>query len=344
MKASVIGATGYAGVELLRLLDGHPEAEITAITSESSTGEAIASMYPHLSGRIEKNLTSMKDIKAIAAESDVIFIALPHGHAMKIGKELRSSNTRIIDLSGDYRFKDYKVFEQWYKVPHEDPEAQAVYGLTELYRDHVKNAHLVANPGCYTTCSILAMVPLLKYGLIETKGIIIDAKSGTTGAGRSLKLGSLYCSVNESFKAYGVASHRHTPEIEQVYSEVAGEDVVVQFTPHLLPVDRGIFATCYAQLKEGVTDAQIEEAYQVMYGNEFFIRLRGKGGFPELKNVRASNYVDLGWQTDKRTGRIIVMNCIDNLVKGAAGQAVQNMNVMFGLDETMGLRALPIVP
>ena len=344
MKASVIGATGYAGVELLRLLDGHPEAEITAITSESSTGEAIASMYPHLSGRIEKNLTSMKDIKAIAAESDVIFIALPHGHAMKIGKELRSSNTRIIDLGGDYRFKDYKVFEQWYKVPHEDPEAQAVYGLSELYRDHVKNAHLVANPGCYTTCSILAMVPLLKYGLIETKGIIIDAKSGTTGAGRSLKLGSLYCSVNESFKAYGVASHRHTPEIEQVYSEVAGEDVVVQFTPHLLPVDRGIFATCYAQLKEGVTDAQIEEAYQVMYGNEFFIRLRGKGGFPELKNVRASNYVDLGWQTDKRTGRIIVMNCIDNLVKGAAGQAVQNMNVMFGLDETMGLRALPIVP
>lgn len=344
MKVSVIGATGYAGVELLRLLDGHPEAEIAMITSESSTGEAIASMYPHLSGRIEKNLTSMKDITAIAEVSDVVFIALPHGHAMKIGKQLRGSKTKIIDLGGDYRFKDYKVFEQWYKVPHEDPEAQAVYGLTELYRDQVKTASLVANPGCYTTCSILAMVPLLKCGLIETKGIIIDAKSGTTGAGRSLKVGSLYCSVNESFKAYGVASHRHTPEIEQIYSEFAGEDVVIQFTPHLLPVDRGIFATCYAQLKEGVTDAQIEEAYHSMYSNEFFIRLRGKGGYPELKNIRASNYVDLGWQTDKRTGRIIVMNCIDNLVKGAAGQAVQNMNVMFGLDETMGLKALPIVP
>ena len=172
----------------------------------------------------------------------------------------------------------------------------------------------------------------------------MDAKSGTSGAGRSLKAGSLYCAVNESFKAYGVASHRHTPEIEQIYSEFAGEPVVVQFTPHLLPVDRGILATCYGQLKEGVTDAQIEEAYQAMYGKEFFIRLRGKGGCPELKNVRASNYVDLGWQTDKRTGRIIVMNCIDNLVKGAAGQAVQNMNVMFGIEETAGLRALPIVP
>lgn len=344
MKASVIGATGYAGVELLRLLDGHPEVELQAITSESSTGEDIAAMYPHLSGRIEKNLTSMKEIEAIAGASDVIFIALPHGHAMKIGKQLRGSKTKIIDLGGDYRFKDYRIFEQWYKVPHEDPEAKAVYGLTELYREQVKNADLVANPGCYTTCSILAMVPLLKYGLIDTKGIIIDAKSGTTGAGRSLKLGSLYCSVNESFKAYGVACHRHTPEIEQIYSESAGEDVVIQFTPHLLPVDRGILATCYAQLKEGVTDAQIEEAYQTMYGKEFFIRLRGKGGCPELKNVRASNYVDLGWQTDKRTGRIIVMNCIDNLVKGAAGQAVQNMNVMFGFDETMGLRALPIVP
>ena len=221
MKASVIGATGYAGVELLRLLDGHPEAEIAAITSESSTGEAIANMYPHLAGRIEKNLTSMKDIEEIANQSDVIFIALPHGHAMKIGKQLRGSKTKIIDLGGDYRFRDYRVFEEWYKVKHEDPEAKAVYGLVELYRDQVKGANLVANPGCYTTCSILAMVPLLKAGLIETKGIIVDAKSGTSGAGRSLKAGSLYCSVNESFKAYGVASHRHTPEIEQIYSEFA---------------------------------------------------------------------------------------------------------------------------
>lgn len=344
MKASVIGATGFAGAELLRLLDGHPEFDIECITSESSTGENIAAMYPHLKNRIEKELTSMRDIREIASASDVIFIALPHGHAMKIGKELRGEKVKIIDLGGDYRFKDVKVFEEWYKTEHLDPEANAVYGLTELYRDDVAKASLVANPGCYTTCSILAMVPLLKAGLIETKGIVVDAKSGTTGAGRGLKLGSLYCSVNENLHAYGVANHRHTPEIEQVYSDFAKEDVIIQFTPHLLPVDRGILATCYAQLKDGVSDGQIAETYEAMYGDEFFIRLLGKGACPEIKNVRASNYVDIGWQTDRRTNRVIVMSVIDNLVKGAAGQAVQNMNVMFGLKENTGLRQLPIYP
>ena len=322
MKASVIGATGFAGAELLRLLDGHPEVELAAITSESSTGENIAAMYPHLSVRIETALGSLQDIEQIADKSDVIFIALPHGHAMKIGRQLKMHDTKIIDLGGDYRFKDIRVFEEWYKVKHEDPETKAVYGLTELYRGQVKDAKILANPGCYTTCSILALVPLLKAGLIETQGIIIDAKSGTTGAGRGLKLGSLYCSVNENFHAYGVAGHRHTPEIEQVYSEYAGKDVVIQFTPHLLPVDRGILATCYAS----------------------FIRLRGQGACPEIKNVRASNYVDIGWQIDKRTGRIIVMSVLDNLVKGAAGQAVQNMNVMFGIPENTGLTQLPIYP
>lgn len=213
-----------------------------------------------------------------------------------------------------------------------------------MYRKDVAGAELVANPGCYTTCSILALVPLLKAGVIETKGIVVDAKSGTTGAGRGLKLGSLYCSVNENFHAYGVATHRHTPEIEQIYSEFAGEDVVIQFTPHLLPVDRGILATCYAMLKPGVMDADIENAFEEMYGGEFFIRLLGKGACPEIKNIRASNYVDIGWQTDARTGRVIVMSALDNLVKGAAGQAVQNMNVMFGLDETTGLRQLPVYP
>lgn len=344
MRASVIGATGFAGAELLRLLDGHPQAELAYITSESSTGEDIAAMYPHLRGRIDKQLISMNELEKIAEGSDVIFIALPHGHAMKIGKMLRGSGVKIIDLGGDYRFRDVKVFEKWYKVPHADPEAKAVYGLTELYRKDVAGAELVANPGCYTTCSILALVPLLKAGLIETKGIVVDAKSGTTGAGRGLKLGSLYCSVNENFHAYGVATHRHTPEIEQIYSEFAGEDVVIQFTPHLLPVDRGILATCYAMLKPGVTDADIENAFKEMYGGEFFIRLLGKGACPEIKNIRASNYVDIGWQTDARTGRVIVMSALDNLVKGAAGQAVQNMNVMFGIDETTGLRQLPVYP
>ena len=344
MKASVIGATGYAGVELLRLLDGHPEVELGVITSESSTGENIAAMYQHLAKRVSRELASMKEIEQIAADSDVIFIALPHGHAMKIGYQLHNSKVRIIDLGGDYRFKDHKVFEEWYKLKHEDPTSKAVYGLTELYREEVKEATILANPGCYTTCSILALVPLFKAGLIETKGVIVDAKSGTTGAGRSLKVGSLYCSVNENFHAYGVASHRHTPEIEQAYSAFAGEEVIIQFTPHLLPVDRGILSTCYANLKQGVTDAQVAKAYNELYDEEFFIRVLGKGACPEIKNVRASNYVDIGWEIDRRTGRIIAMSAIDNLVKGAAGQAVQNMNVMFGIEETTGLRQLPIYP
>ncbi|MDD4321262.1 MAG: N-acetyl-gamma-glutamyl-phosphate reductase [Acidaminococcaceae bacterium] len=344
MKASVIGATGYAGAELLRLLDGHPEVEIAKITSESSTGENIATMYPHLSSRIEQELESMENIKAIGAVSDVIFIALPHGHAMKIGKDLRNTNTKIVDLGGDYRFKDHKLFEEWYKVKHEDINSGAVYGLPELYRNQVRDANIVANPGCYTTCSILALVPMLKAGLIETKGIIIDAKSGVSGAGKSLNAGNMYCSVNENFRAYGVTTHRHTPEIEQIYSEFAHEEVIIQFTPHLLPVDRGILATCYADLKPGITAEQVERAYKDMYENEFFIRLRGRGVCPEVKNVRASNYVDIGWQIDKRTNRLIAMSVLDNLVKGAAGQAVQNMNVMFGLPENMGLKQLPIFP
>ena len=315
MKASVIGATGFAGAELLRLLDGHPEAEISYITSESSTGENIATMYPHLKGRIEKELTSMEDLNKIADASDVIFIALPHGHAMKIAKTLKNKDVKIIDLGGDYRFKDVKVFEEWYKTTHEDPDTKAVYGLTELYRDQVKGTNLVANPGCYTTCSILSLVPLIKAGLIETKGIVVDAKSGTTGAGRGLKLGSLYCSVNENFHAYGVANHRHTPEIEQVYSEFAGEPVIIQFTPHLLPVDRGILATCYAQLKPGVTEQQVADAFTNMYKDEYFIRLRGLGACPEIKDVRASNYVDIGWSLDTRNGKMIVMSVLDNLVQ-----------------------------
>ena len=344
MRASVIGATGFAGAELIRLLDGHPQAEIGHITSESSTGEHIANIYPHLKKRIQKSLTSMKNLHELAADSDVVFIALPHGHAMKIARPLLEAGVKVIDLGGDYRFKNPDVFEEWYKVRHEDRDTHAVYGLTELNRKQVAQASIVANPGCYTTCSILALVPLFKAGLIESKGIVVDAKSGTTGAGRSLKLGSLYCTVNENFRPYGVASHRHTPEIEQLYSEYAHEPVVIEFTPHLLPADRGILATCYADIKPGVSDEQIAEAFSAMYQDEFFIRILGKGVFPEIKHVRASNYVDVGWQPDRRTGKIVVMTVLDNLVKGAAGQAVQNMNVMFGMDETLGLRQLPIYP
>ena len=344
MKASIIGATGYTGVELLRLLSGHPDVEIAYLTSESQTGADILETYPHLRRFYSKALVSLEKIDEILAESDVVFVALPHGHAMEVGKRAQGAKARVIDLGADYRFRDTAVYEAWYKVAHKDQAAQAVYGLTELNREAVKTAKILANPGCYTTASILALTPLLAKGLIDPETIVIDAKSGVTGAGRGLKLNTHFCEASENFMAYGVASHRHTPEIEQELSKAAGEAVTITFTPHLLPISRGILATSYAKLKAGVTAEQISAAYEQLYGNEFFIRLLGRGACPATKNVRGSNFVDLGWQLDERTGRIIVMSAIDNLVKGAAGQAVQNMNVMFGLKETSGLLQAPLYP
>ena len=344
MKASIIGATGYTGVELLRLLAGHPDVEIAYLTSESQTGTDILTVYPQLRRFYSKALVSMEQIDMILAESDVVFVALPHGHAMDVGKKAKTAKARVIDLGADYRFRDPSVYEAWYKVAHTDKDAKAVYGLTELNRADVKGAKLLANPGCYTTASILALTPLLSEELIDPATIIVDAKSGVTGAGRGLNPGSMFCEVSGNFHAYGVASHRHTPEIEQELSKTAGEAVTISFTPHLLPIDRGILATCYAKVKAGVTAEAISAAFEKAYGDEFFIRLLGQGACPATKNVRGSNFVDLGWQLDARTGRVIVMSAIDNLVKGAAGQAVQNMNVMFGLEETAGLMQAPLYP
>ncbi len=344
MKVSIIGATGYTGAELLRLLAFHPEVDVVHITSESSTGSDIVEAYPHLFGFYNQKLRSFKDIESIAEDSDVLFIGLPHGHAMDICKKLAKRNVKIIDLGADYRFHDTSIYEKWYKVAHTDSETKAVYGLCELYRDKIKKAKILANPGCYVTASILALVPLLKHKLIDTKNIVIDAKSGTTGAGRGLSLGVHFAEVVDNFRPYGVATHRHAPEIEQVYSDVAGTDVVISFTPHLLPVDRGILATCYANLSENVTIEQVNEAFCSMYSQERFIRLLGAGVFPAIKNVRGSNFVDIGWQIDERTGRIVVMSTLDNLVKGASGQAVQNMNIMFGLPEHTGLEQAPLYP
>ncbi len=343
MKVSIIGATGYTGEELLRILANHPQAEIVHITSESQTGTAIQSIYPHITGFYDKTLESMKDLDKLA-DSDVAFIALPHGHAMEAGKRLSAQGVKIIDLGADYRFRDVGVYEQWYKVPHTHPEANAVYGLTELNRDAVKEATIVGNPGCYTTASILALAPLVSCQLIELHTIIVDAKSGVSGAGRSLSLGSHFTEVFENLKAYNIAGHRHTPEIEQALSLLAGETVILSFTPHLVPMARGILSTCYASLKAGVTASQVDEAFQSLYQKEYFIRLLGRGGYPSTKQTRGSNFCDLGWHIDSRTNRVIVVSAIDNLVKGAAGQAVQNLNVMFGLEERTGLEQAPLYP
>ena len=344
MKASIIGATGYTGAELLRILAGHPEVELVSITSESSTGSMINDIYPHLDKIYNEKLQSMDELSAIAEKSDVLFIGLPHGHAMKICSTLKNHKTKVIDLGADYRFHDTDVYEKWYKVGHTDKETKAVYGLCELYRSKVKDAKVIANPGCYVTASILALVPLIKNGLIDTKSIIVDAKSGVTGAGRTLAIGSHFPEVFGSFRAYGVGSHRHTPEIEMVYSDFAGEDVVISFTPHLLPIDRGILATCYADMKKGVSSEEIKSAYQDMYKDEYFIRLLDEGKLPATKHVRGSNFVDIAWQLDERTGRLIALSVLDNLVKGASGQAVQNMNIMFGIPEKTGLETVPLYP
>jgi len=344
VKVSIIGATGYTGEELLRLLANHPETEIIHITSESQTGASINSIYPHFNGFYDKKLDSMQELDKIAAASDAVFIGLPHGHAMAAGKVLAKYDTKVIDLGADYRFRDTKVYEQWYKVEHVHADAQAVYGLTELYREQVKTASIIGNPGCYTTASILALAPLAKNQLIDIHSIVVDAKSGVSGAGRSLSLGSHFTETFENLKAYNVGGHRHTPEIEQALTEFTGQPVVISFTPHLIPMSRGILSTCYATLKSGITANDVDEAFHTLYDQEYFVRLLGRGGYPATKNTRGSNFCDLGWHIDARTGRVIVVSAIDNLVKGAAGQAVQNFNVMFGLDERTGLMQAPLYP
>ncbi|HWR09794.1 N-acetyl-gamma-glutamyl-phosphate reductase [Sporomusa sp.] len=346
MKISIVGATGYTGAELLRILASHPAAEVLYITSESQPGTAINEIYPHFTRFYAKTLASLSDLDMIASQSEVIFIGLPHGHAMEVGRKATAvnPNLKIIDLGADYRFKDHDIYEQWYKVPHTHREAQAVYGLTELKRSQVREASIIGNPGCYTTASILALAPLVQHKLIDLTSIIVDAKSGVSGAGRGLSLGSHFTEVFENVKAYNVAGHRHTPEIEAVLGELAGEQLVISFTPHLIPVARGILSTCYATLKQGVTAEAVDAAYTSLYGDEYFVRLLGRGGYPATKNTRGTNFCDLGWHIDNRTGRVVAVAAIDNLVKGAAGQAVQNMNVMFNIEERTGLDNAPLYP
>ena len=345
IKAGIIGATGYAGGELVRILLGHKEVEIKWYGSRSYIDQKYASVYQNMFQLVED--TCLDDnIEALAQQVDVIFTATPQGYLAGLLTEEILGKTKVIDLSADYRIKDVSVYEKWYNIQHKSPEfiEEAVYGLCEINREKVKKARLVANPGCYPTCSFLSIYPLVKKGYIDTKTLIIDAKSGTSGAGRGAKVDNLYCEVNENIKAYGVASHRHTPEIEEQLSLVAGEKVTLNFTPHLVPMNRGILITAYANVKEGVTASQIRAAYEEAYQDEKFVRFLNPGVCPQTKWVEGSNYVDVNVVLDERTGRVIMMGAMDNLVKGAAGQAVQNMNLMFGLPEDMGLTLVPMFP
>lgn len=343
IKVGIIGATGYAGSELVRLITQHPKAELVTMTSQSYAGQEykeVYSNYSHLDYVCEE-----EHIEEMAEKCDVIFLALPHGVASKRINADILSKTKIIDLGADFRIQDVDVYEKWYTTHYsKDILPEAVYGLCEINRDKIKGKRIVANPGCYTSCSILSLYPLVKEGMIDLSSIIIDAKSGATGAGRGLSLGNHYCELNESVKAYKVASHRHTPEIEEQLSIAAGQDIVLNFTPHLIPMDRGILATCYATLNKKYTYDDIRKAYEKHYGNEHFIRLTKEGVFPETKWVKGSNFVDIGFTVDERTNRVIVIGALDNLFKGAAGQAVQNMNIIMGIEETTGIDYVPIFP
>ena len=345
IKVGIIGATGYAGGELVRILTGHKEAEIKWFGSRSYIDQKYASVYQNMFQIVDATCMD-DDMDELAKQVDVIFTATPQGLCASLVNENILSKVKIIDLSADFRIKDVATYEKWYGIEHKSPQfiEEAVYGLCEINREDVKNARLVANPGCYTTCSILTAYPLAKEGIIDMSTLIIDAKSGTSGAGRSAKVANLYCEVNENMKVYGVATHRHTPEIEEQLGYASGENVVLNFTPHLVPMNRGILATEYAKLTKDVTYDEVKAIYDKYYANEKFIRVLEKDVCPETKWVEGSNYVDINFKIDPRTNRIIMMGAIDNLVKGAAGQAVQNMNLMFGLKESEGLELVPMFP
>ena len=345
IKAGIIGSTGYAGAELVRLLSAHPDVRIVWYGSRTYAGSAYSSVYKNMF-RIVDAVCMNEQLGELADEADVIFTATPQGLCASMVSEEILSKAKIIDLSADFRLKDVSVYESWYKIRHANPSfiEEAVYGLCEINREKIAKARLVANPGCYTTCSILTLYPLIREGLIDPDTVIIDAKSGTSGAGRGEKVQNLFCEVNESIKAYGVASHRHTPEIEEQLGYAAGRDMTVTFIPHLVPMNRGILATTYAQLADSADEEKIRGAYEKAYGNEYFVRLLPDGEYPETRWVEGSNYMDIGWKADHRTGRLIAIGAIDNLVKGAAGQAVQNMNILFGLPEQTGLTYAPVFP
>lgn len=350
IKVGIIGSTGYAGGELVRLLTQHKDAQIVWYGSRSYIDQKYSSVYGNMFQIVDDKCMD-DNMEELAKQVDVIFTATPQGLCASLVNDDVLSKVKIVDLSADFRIKDVAVYEKWYGIEHKSPQyiEEAVYGLCEINREDVKKARLIANPGCYTTCSILTAYPLVKEGLIDPHTLIVDAKSGTSGAGRGAKVANLYCEVNENIKAYGVANHRHTPEIEEQLGYAAGEEILINFTPHLVPMNRGILATEYATLNKKAdgslpTYEEIKAVYDKYYADEKFVRVLDKDVCPETKWVEGSNYVDINFKIDERTGRIIMMGALDNVVKGAAGQAVQNMNLMFGLPEDEGLDLVPMFP
>lgn len=345
LNIGIIGGSGYTGAELARLLSNHPEVNISLATSRQYEGKPLSAIFPSLREKVDI-ICENPAIDELAQRADFFFTAVPHKTAMDLVPVLLDAGKKVVDLSADYRIKDVTTYEEWYQ-PHSSSEflEEATYGLPELYRDQIKRSRLIANPGCYPTSIILGLAPLLKEGLIQADSIIADSKSGTSGAGRAAQTGSLFCEVHDGFRPYKVGrAHRHTPEIEQELSILGGNEVKISFTPHLLPISRGILSTVYATLSKKVTTKQIEELYNKQYGKESFVRILPTDVFPATQQVRGSNYCDISVKLDLTTNRVIVMSTIDNVVKGASGQAIQNMNLMNGFDETLGLTGAPLFP
>ncbi len=344
LKAAIIGGSGYTGLELLRILSLHPEVEVAAVTSRANQGKSIEELFPSLTGCYHLKFSD-PDPDKLCGQADVFFTAVPHQAAMSIVPAFLKAGKKVIDLSADFRIRDKDLYERWYQ-PHMAPEflAEAVYGLPEIYRDEIAKTRLVANPGCYPTSAILPLAPLLKAGVISPQGIIVDSKSGVSGAGRTANLATSFCEVNEGFKAYKVASHRHTPEIEQELSVASGTDVVINFTPHLVPMSRGILSTIYASLTKTASTKDVLGILQETYASSPFVHVLPEGILPNVSHVRGSNNCCIGAVVDSRTQNLILVSAIDNLVKGASGQAVQNLNIMQDWDETLGLKTRALFP
>ncbi|GAB1577531.1 N-acetyl-gamma-glutamyl-phosphate reductase [Bordetella petrii] len=344
IKVGIVGGTGYTGVELLRLLSQHPNVELTAITSRKEDGLPVADMFPNLRGRVKLAFSAPE--KANLADCDVVFFATPHGVAMAQAQELLAAGTRIIDLAADFRLQDTATFERWYKMPHSCPDilAESVYGLVELNREAVAKARVIGNPGCYPTTVLLGLAPLLENGLVDTQTLIADCKSGVSGAGRKAEVGTLFSEASDNFKAYGVAGHRHHPEITEQLEKLAGGKVGLTFVPHLVPMIRGMFSTLYARIRPEALGTDFQALYEKRYADEAFVDVMPAGSQPETRSVRGSNNLRIAVQRPGNGDLLIVLVIQDNLVKGASGQAVQNMNLMFGLPESAGLDQVAILP